>query len=318
MNQQWQEIVLASDLSPDTQLKAIALFEFHGIEWLFELMNSKKPKSDGTSRESNSIAILSAKDLEKAGIDLSGLEALFKADSPESALRIFLFELPMFRDDDLDIEEELYSFLNQWVSSRISYLRTVNKLNSKTARLQAYFEVNEIPLGGEQLACNTCGLIFWDNLDRLEDAEKNYCSIECQEIVEFDCVYCGIHFVVGRATYGWKNFYRLNGFCGEKCYKENLSDIASDNSYVNGIIKRLEPYGSEVDRSVTRRAVHLKAEGICYLCKRKTNWKVTRAWDPLLATVDHIHPVSKGGSHTWENVALACLLCNTRKGTKEL
>lgn len=318
MTQPWHQIVLSSDLSIETQSKAIALFELHGINWLFELMNSKKPKGDGTSRESNSITILSVKDLETSGIDISELEFLFKADSPEAALQIFLFELPIYFDDEIDTSEELHSLLNEWVSSRISYLRTVEKLNSKEARLRAYFEINELPLGGEQLACNTCGLIFWDNLGRLEDAEKNYCSIECQEIVEFDCVYCGTHYVVGRATYGWKNFYRLNGFCGEKCYKENLSDIADDNSYVRGIIKRLEPYGSAVDRSVTRRAVHLKADGICYLCRRKTNWKVTRAWDPLLATVDHIHPVSKGGSHTWDNVALACLLCNTRKGTKEL
>jgi hypothetical protein len=37
---------------------------------------------------------------------------------------------------------------------------------------------------------------------------------------------------------------------------------------------------------------------------------------PLLANLDHIKPVSKGGEHTWENVAIACMMCNIRKGAR--
>ena len=33
-------------------------------------------------------------------------------------------------------------------------------------------------------------------------------------------------------------------------------------------------------------------------------------------TVDHVKPLSKGGSHTKENVVPACLQCNVRKGSK--
>lgn len=33
-------------------------------------------------------------------------------------------------------------------------------------------------------------------------------------------------------------------------------------------------------------------------------------------TQDHLTPLSKGGNHTAENVAPACLHCNTSKGTK--
>jgi 5-methylcytosine-specific restriction endonuclease McrA len=33
----------------------------------------------------------------------------------------------------------------------------------------------------------------------------------------------------------------------------------------------------------------------------------------LYPTVDHIIPISKGGSHTWDNVRLACRGCNTAK-----
>ena len=31
-------------------------------------------------------------------------------------------------------------------------------------------------------------------------------------------------------------------------------------------------------------------------------------------TIDHVHPTSKGGTHTWTNVVAACDLCNSRKG----
>ena len=37
-----------------------------------------------------------------------------------------------------------------------------------------------------------------------------------------------------------------------------------------------------------------------------------------LWTIDHIIPQSRGGSHTWENVALACNKCNNKKGSKSL
>jgi 5-methylcytosine-specific restriction endonuclease McrA len=33
-------------------------------------------------------------------------------------------------------------------------------------------------------------------------------------------------------------------------------------------------------------------------------------------TRDHVHPVSKGGRDTWENVVTACVQCNSRKGNR--
>ncbi len=35
-------------------------------------------------------------------------------------------------------------------------------------------------------------------------------------------------------------------------------------------------------------------------------------------TLDHVHPRSRGGRHTWENVVAACRECNQRKGNRTL
>jgi 5-methylcytosine-specific restriction endonuclease McrA len=35
-------------------------------------------------------------------------------------------------------------------------------------------------------------------------------------------------------------------------------------------------------------------------------------------TIDHVIPRSKGGTHTWDNVAIACETCNHKKGDKYL
>lgn len=33
-------------------------------------------------------------------------------------------------------------------------------------------------------------------------------------------------------------------------------------------------------------------------------------------SIDHIRPLSKGGTHTWDNVQLAHLKCNIKKGNR--
>lgn len=50
--------------------------------------------------------------------------------------------------------------------------------------------------------------------------------------------------------------------------------------------------------------------GICHICGGKTKGN---KW-PGGASIDHLVPLCKGGSHTWDNVALAHIKCNTLRG----
>ncbi len=59
---------------------------------------------------------------------------------------------------------------------------------------------------------------------------------------------------------------------------------------------------------VTRRGVLTRDHYTCQYCGIMPPRK--------LLTVDHIHPRSRGGKTTWENVITACQKCNGRKGNR--
>ena len=53
--------------------------------------------------------------------------------------------------------------------------------------------------------------------------------------------------------------------------------------------------------------------GICQLCFLS----IDRSLDmrhPMMKSIDHIEPIILGGTHTWDNVQIAHLVCNQRKG----
>ena len=49
-----------------------------------------------------------------------------------------------------------------------------------------------------------------------------------------------------------------------------------------------------------------------------TNGNGRKCFGRSYPTVDHIVPLSKGGSDTWDNVRLTCKRCNSAKGTKDM
>jgi 5-methylcytosine-specific restriction endonuclease McrA len=55
----------------------------------------------------------------------------------------------------------------------------------------------------------------------------------------------------------------------------------------------------------SRSNVYLRDNGSCQYCGDNLERKE--------ATLDHVHPVSKGGKTTWENCVTACAPCNSNK-----
>lgn len=63
---------------------------------------------------------------------------------------------------------------------------------------------------------------------------------------------------------------------------------------------------------INEKKVYLRDGWICQHCKKRVNKKFS--WPhPMCASLDHITPLNKGGTHTHDNVQLAHLGCNLRK-----
>lgn len=60
----------------------------------------------------------------------------------------------------------------------------------------------------------------------------------------------------------------------------------------------------------SRKNIYLRDSHTCQYCG-----KVPKKEE---LTIDHVLPRSRGGKTTWENVVLACIKCNMRKGNKLL
>lgn len=74
------------------------------------------------------------------------------------------------------------------------------------------------------------------------------------------------------------------------------------------------------DDDITLLGVYKRDGGICRICglpvviEKKDGWKTHKDYP----SIDHIIPLSKGGTHTWDNVQLAHISCNSAKGDKEV
>lgn len=60
----------------------------------------------------------------------------------------------------------------------------------------------------------------------------------------------------------------------------------------------------------SRGNVYLRDKGRCQYCGQRISRNK--------ATYDHVTPRSKGGRTNWENIVIACVSCNRRKGDKSL
>ena len=61
--------------------------------------------------------------------------------------------------------------------------------------------------------------------------------------------------------------------------------------------------------------MHVKQAGLCWICREPMDWSERNYRDPRYPTIDHIHPVSRGGKKTaTSNMKLAHKRCNERRG----
>ena len=71
----------------------------------------------------------------------------------------------------------------------------------------------------------------------------------------------------------------------------------------------------------TIEAIFMRDNGRCYYCGCQTKRMGTYVDGmdvSVMATRDHVIPITKGGTHEPENMVLACQACNTKKSNKRI
>lgn len=103
----------------------------------------------------------------------------------------------------------------------------------------------------------------------------------------------------------------------EDCRKENERLYRRERDRKKETIRRKRCAGG--DWSISLKKLYERDGGVCYLCGRPTDWEDYRQdGDVFIAggnypSIDHVIPLSRGGTHQWDNVKLAHFFCNSCK-----
>ena len=164
------------------------------------------------------------------------------------------------------------------------------------------------PAGTE--SCVLCGESFMPP----GVASGKYCSGDCEKrvsnskryssssprprITHFDCENCGITCIPGKSGVDWK----ASRFCSFRCKRSWHRN------------RRRIPDGQFID-SVSREDIFERDGWKCQLCGGNVP-KAATFPDPKSPTLDHIIPLSRGGTHESSNAQLAHFACNSAKGNR--
>lgn len=85
-------------------------------------------------------------------------------------------------------------------------------------------------------------------------------------------------------------------------------------------IRRARLAEVESDAGLTRLALRKRDGDKCYYCHRVVDFSraVGRNFHDLHATIEHLQPISRGGSHTFDNCVIACRSCNLTKNASDM
>jgi 5-methylcytosine-specific restriction endonuclease McrA len=123
-----------------------------------------------------------------------------------------------------------------------------------------------------------------------------------------NCFDCGTHFVAKQLGHRQdKKNDTLARFCSSECAARSQS---RNNKHKRRMHIRANP-----SENIHRKKVFARDNFLCRLCNEPVDMTLP-ANDNYAASIDHIIPLAKGGSHTYGNVQTAHRLCNSYKNDK--
>ena len=119
-------------------------------------------------------------------------------------------------------------------------------------------------------------------------------SIKCKE--------CGKHF---------STHIKDRKYCSKTC--SNRYQWRKAYTVRRTMIKK----NGKIDHCISLEKLYKRDKGICHICTDKVNMNLNTN-DNMYGSIDHVIPLAKGGTHTWDNVKLAHRICNSIKGAEVL
>jgi hypothetical protein len=155
-----------------------------------------------------------------------------------------------------------------------------------------------------QKVCVHCSISF---IAKKTDAR--YCSSECvyqsryskqveaKEVHSIKCKECSKFFATTNTS---------RKYCSHKCmtkYRDRRKEVTRRERVLSN---------GDVHKDISIERLIKRDKGICYLCNEKVNINVDSN-DNFYPSIEHVIPIAKGGTHTWDNVKLAHRYCNMIK-----
>lgn len=172
---------------------------------------------------------------------------------------------------------------------------------------------SDIAIRLEIRICRGCGNTFRPQTDK-----QVFCNRECRHATHalsqreapskrrpFECKACGSTVFPSRRG-------RRSCYCSDECALRGRSEKRRVACYIRRAIK-----SGATAEPVKAEDVFERDGWRCGICRRKVN-KNLKWPHPMSASLDHIIPLVKGGTHGCVNVQLAHLRCNLSKHTRPM
>lgn len=153
--------------------------------------------------------------------------------------------------------------------------------------------------------CEFCGDLFMPKKRDARYCPDKWCGQKAYKLrkalgqelpksFDVSCDGCKIRFIAKKPDARW---------CSKTCANRHWGNVRARQA-------RVRDAGSYADRDV-----FIRDNWICHLCNQAVDSELSRT-DPMGATIDHVVPLSKGGSDSFENVRTAHFSCNVKKGSR--
>lgn len=102
-------------------------------------------------------------------------------------------------------------------------------------------------------------------------------------------------------------------YCSDKC-RDRVTNAKKE------VKRRAKIQDAMVDKNISLERLYRRDRGVCHICGGQCNWNDHEYRGRFFIagreypTIDHVVPLVLGGKHSWTNVKLAHLSCNSAKG----